>query len=646
MCVWCPLWPVQRLRSELRGLSGVGRERETLGGGECGVGRPAHNKGGQEVRGRETQEAGAQQVRRVVRGSPDPARLPTAGLPSLDSVRFPIASLPPLDSARFLTAGLPSLESAQLPTAGLPSLDTASVDAAGLTVERGGGWKPPLLGEIRPVVLFAEGRRGFQVTVCSPEATAWGIRVGMPLGEVRSLLPSPAFNHGRSVVRSSSRNRSQPLVRPLLKRADPSADRSRLQGLALHCHQYSPLVGVEESPAPESLWIDIAGSEALFGGERGLAERLRADLAQQGIQVRVAIADTWGAAWGISHYGEDEISLVPAGEQTDWLAPLPIAALRISEPVKESLQTLDVATIGQLMRLPRASLPSRFGKELVRRMDQASGHAPELLVAERPIEPIVAEWPFEEPVTDRQVLDRVCEILLEQLLTTLDQRRTGLQELACHWLGTMTEPMVLRLLRPTTQKRHLLDLLRLQSERRVFSSGVHGVRLEVVEIGLPPVRQATLFGDETEDKHPQALAELVDRLSIRLGRQAVVSARLSPDPQPEFACDSVPWLTRRTSGETETEVVTSVSRLRCRPLRLFVSPQPLSVQDVSADGLPGRVNQSSVLCASGPERIETGWWRGPDTKRDYYRLDLANGVRLWAFRDRETGDWFVHGLFA
>jgi protein ImuB len=56
------------------------------------------------------------------------------------------------------------------------------------------------------------------------------------------------------------------------------------------------------------------------------------------------------------------------------------------------------------------------------------------------------------------------------------------------------------------------------------------------------------------------------------------------------------------------------------------------------------VNGSLVSKIRGPERIETGWWRGPDVKRDYYCLDLANGVTLWVFLDRETGRWFLHGL--
>ena len=505
---------------------------------------------------------------------------------------------------------------------------------------RGDGQPPP---RERPIVIFTEVRRGFQVIVCSPEAALWGIRVGMPLGEVRSLLPIPTDAASRSRHRNKATLGPSPAL-PLLKRANPIVDRSRLQSLALHCHRYSPLAGLEEGAAPESIWLDISGSEALFGGEQGLAEFLRKDLAQQGIQVRIAVADSWGAAWGISHYGEADLSLVPPGQQTDWIAPLPIAALRISEIVNQSLQVLDITTIGQLMRLPRASLPSRFGKELLRRLDQALGLMPELLQAERLAEPLVVEWSFEEPVTDRQTLDQVCEILLERLLTMLDKGRAGLQELACDWLGTMTEPTQLRLLRPTTQKRHLLELLRLQNERRIVTTGVQGIRMEAVEIGLPPVRQATLFGDDTDETDPQLLAELVDRLSSRLGRQGVLRPQLTSDPQPEFACESFPWLVRRPSVETEESI--SLSRLRCRPLRLLTSPEPLSVEGVSVDGLPTRVNRSPVVQISGPERIEAGWWRGPDVKRDYYRLDLAQGTALWVFVDRDTGQWFLHGLFA
>lgn len=533
------------------------------------------------------------------------------------------------------------------------------------------------------VVLFGEGRRGLQVIVCSREAAQWGIHVGMPLGEVQSLLPVSNSANGSSANGRLSVTDQSPAPFPIteaaapkprradhkstsierlpssgsvvrragkviLKRVDPAADLRRLRELAVFCQAYSPLVGLEEGSAPESIWLDISGSEALFGGELGLAETLQSQLAQQKIQIRVAIADTWGAAWAVSHFGNAAISVVPAGEQKKWLFSLPVAALRLSDVIQQSLQALSVATIGQLLRLPRASLPSRFGNELVRRADQALGLAPEILTVHQLAEPLFSEWLFEEPVSDRQSLDHVCEILLERLLVKLDERRAGLRELACHWLGTVAEPTLLRLLRPTTNRRHLQNLLRLQCEQRIFTSGVHGVRMEVAEIGLPPVRQATLFGDDADDRHPQALAELVDRLSIRLGRQAVLRPRLDSDPQPEFACQSVPWLDEPRLDEPvfhQAGIMPSASRLRCRPLRLLRTPQPLSMQAVSAQGLPSRVNQSNVVRISGPERIETGWWRGADVKRDYYSLDLANGATLWIFLDRDTRHWFLHGVF-
>ena len=420
-------------------------------------------------------------------------------------------------------------------------------------------------------------------------------------------------------------------------------DRSRLQELARHCHRYSPLVGLEESPWPESLWLDISGSEVLFGGEQGLAETLRNDLAQQGFQARVAIADSWGAAWGICHFGPTDIALISAGQQRKELTPLPIAALRITPQVSQSLQTLDIVTVGQLLSLPPTSLPSRFGRELVRRIDQALGLIPELLTAERLAEPFVAEWLFEEPVEDRQTLDHVCEVLLEQLLTRLDQRQAGLRELACHWLGTTVVAMSLRLLRPTTDRRHLQNLLRLQCERQAFLTGVHGVRMEVVELGLPQLRQRTLLDDDDQDQHARELAELVDRLSIRLGRTAVLRPRLTTDHQPEFACEFRPWLDQRTAADTA--VIIPSSRLRCRPMRLLRTPELLLVQQMSAAGLPSLVNQTLVMRIHGPERIETGWWRGADIKRDYYRLELANGATLWVFIDRTQQQWFLQGLF-
>ena len=47
----------------------------------------------------------------------------------------------------------------------------------------------------------------------------------------------------------------------------------------------------------------------------------------------------------------------------------------------------------------------------------------------------------------------------------------------------------------------------------------------------------------------------------------------------------------------------------------------------------------------GPERIETGWWRGQSAGRDYFRVETATGSRYWLFRRLRDGKWFLHGTF-
>jgi protein ImuB len=53
----------------------------------------------------------------------------------------------------------------------------------------------------------------------------------------------------------------------------------------------------------------------------------------------------------------------------------------------------------------------------------------------------------------------------------------------------------------------------------------------------------------------------------------------------------------------------------------------------------------TVRQAWGPERIETGWWRGHDVQRDYYTVETHAGTRLWLFRQQADNRWFLHGCF-
>ena len=86
-----------------------------------------------------------------------------------------------------------------------------------------------------------------------------------------------------------------------------------------------------------------------------------------------------------------------------------------------------------------------------------------------------------------------------------------------------------------------------------------------------------------------------------------------------------------------------------RPLRLFRRPVALAAVSVASDGPPLRFRlggqEHRVAWTVGPERIETGWWRGRRIGRDYYRVETATANRYWIFRRLRDGKWFLHGTF-
>ena len=70
--------------------------------------------------------------------------------------------------------------------------------------------------------------------------------------------------------------------------------------LARWAGRWSPLVEVD---GPDGLRLDVTGVAHLFGGEAGLVRDIEARFAAIGLSVRVAVAESAGAAWGLARFG-------------------------------------------------------------------------------------------------------------------------------------------------------------------------------------------------------------------------------------------------------------------------------------------------------------------------------------------------------
>src|SRR5262249_59645619 len=176
----------------------------------------------------------------------------------------------------------------------------------------------------RARVVVAPIKPALRLTALNEEAARRGLKIGMALADARAMYP-----------------------RLEAADADPLADRRLLEAIAAWCDRYTPLVGLQP---PDGVILDISGCTHLFGGEAALARDLAGRLAVQGLEARVAVADTVGCAWGVARYGNSFI--VPPGATREALVPLPLAALRLAPDPVTLLGQLGLKWIADILDPP------------------------------------------------------------------------------------------------------------------------------------------------------------------------------------------------------------------------------------------------------------------------------------------------------
>ncbi len=446
---------------------------------------------------------------------------------------------------------------------------------------------------------------------------------------------------------------------------DPLADRPSLNHLAQWCHRYTPTAGLEAGEPCETLLLDATNLALLYGSEKIFVSQVAQGLRRLGLDARIALAATIGAAWGLAHYGElnDEPGyqpiIVPTDQTRAALAPLPIAALRLPGDLLETLHALGVERIGDLMALPREQLRSRFGPLLLVRVDQALGAVGEVFAAVDPPEEFVVEQMFESPLAQRESLEHVVETLLGRLAWMLSARCVGALGVVCRFEceAAPAAEFEVGLFQPTANPQHLLEIVELEMERLRLRAPAIAVSIRAVRYAPLAERQGVLFDEERNLESSLPLAALVNRLTGRLGRGAVVRCRLQREAQPELAYTHDPLVDAKPQARppTKTLAKTRFSGRGAtlgpldRPLHLLRRPAALETVSVIPDGPPIQFRRAGQLHVIerhwGPERIETGWWRGRSAWRDYYRVETAEGRRFWLYRRHRDGRWFLHGLF-
>jgi len=416
--------------------------------------------------------------------------------------------------------------------------------------------------------------------------------------------------------------------------ATPQIDLRFLHMLVRWAGRYCPWVGLE---GEDGLVLNIAGSAHLFGSEAAMLADIRLRLIRAGMTVRLGLADTRGAAWGLAHYGEGGAAV---GATQAQIAPLPVAALRLGEKPVIALQRLGVRYIGDLIALPRATVTRRFGKEVLLRLDQALGDQPEEISPLRDPIHYGVRMTLPDPIglsadvmagTGR-LLDRLCAKLKAQ------EKGARVLQLTLRRVDQANEQIELRLARPLRDAARILPLFQRMVDQVDSGYGIDQLRLEAVLVETLVVQQV----NHTSPDKPHLLDDLITRIGNRIGLDNVQCFLPVDSNIPERSFITTPAADSDPAGPWGT--------MRLRPLRLFPPEAIAGIGSQPPQRFRWRRMHLVTGRATGPERIAPEWW-SPDENwraglRDYWRIETMQGRRLWLFYTPQNPGWFVQGEFA
>jgi protein ImuB len=431
-----------------------------------------------------------------------------------------------------------------------------------------------------------------------------------------------------------------------LRDADPEGDAAFLERLALWGTQFTPIAAVDGS---DGLVLDVTGCTDLFGGEAALLARVSDDLVRGGIAVRSVVAGIIDAGAALARAGH-HTRIVPPGQDRAVIADLPLGVLRLSPDCLSGLGRLGLHHIRDLLHQPRGPLSRRFGRALMDVLDALTGDRPRSLSPVRPPPDFVEAVNFLEPIVTRPAIDRALDALLEPLCRQLADAGRGARSvtLRAFRVDRDVQEITVGTGLPTRTPDHLRRLFANELERLEPDLGFERMTLEAGATNTMEAVQKTMAtAGVDEASRGEALAQLIDRLSQRLPVW-----RLAPAEShwPEHS------VTRVGPFDVLPEADPSRSNLPA-PVRLLKRPLPLMVLAEIPDGPPLRLRLNGavhdVARSDGPERIEPEWWHDTErrTGRDYYRVELDSGSRLWigrieALRADRPPRWFLHGYLA
>jgi protein ImuB len=478
---------------------------------------------------------------------------------------------------------------------------------------------------------------------------------------------------------------------------------SLAHAVLLDCAQsFSPCV---EDAAADTVILDLAGMESLFGSLLEIAHNLFRCAANLGLDGNVAVASNPDAAV-VAARGFSGVTVIPSGQEADSLGSLPVEVLSagwIAEKEREGkkkekeedqqesvrllavLERWGIRDLRALAALPKVALSERLGQEGLRLQQLARGEASRTLVpVEAPAvfeEAIELEYPILllEPLAFllNRLLEQICARLAARALNTQELRLTlALQNLtgvdpqlesfgipsesdashgaprspARHFISGRQSKFcrTLRLPLPMLDPKLFLKLLQLDLNAHPPGAPIRKIHL-AAEPARPRSAQGGLFLPPSPE--PEKLELTLARIAGLVGEPRVGSLELLDTHRAEgfrmrrFMPEAAQKTKRQEVAGEGKSAVAALRRFR-PPLRVTVTLENGELANVVCS--KKKEAQGSVLWKAGPWRSSGDWWEREAWARDEWDIALQNAEGIALYRlvhDLLGGSWIVEGTY-
>ncbi len=244
------------------------------------------------------------------------------------------------------------------------------------------------------------------VASCSYAARKYGIHSAMPMAEAVQKCPH--------LIIISSNHSAYHLVS------------RKVMGL-LH-----DLTDQVEQLSIDEAFLDIS---SLGGSPQEIAEELQRQIKEKyglpssiGIAANKLVAKIATDVGKLSHSGDrppNAITVVPPGEEGDFLDPLPVDMLwGVGPKTKERLGKLEIETIGDLARFPALELAKALGKHGYDLHKRAQGEDDRPIVTERTMKSVSHEMTFSKDIGEKGKVLETLHSLARKVARRLQKNKT------------------------------------------------------------------------------------------------------------------------------------------------------------------------------------------------------------------------------